>query len=69
MKEDDERLKEIKREYYRDWREKNRDRYNAYQRQWREKNRQKVAEYNQRYWENKVNQINDKSYKEEVNHG
>jgi len=42
--------KELRRQYMREWRKKNRDKCNAYLRNWRERNKEKVREYNRRYW-------------------
>lgn len=42
---------EIRREYKRQYRRKNRDRINRKQREWRANNLEKVKEYQKRYWE------------------
>ena len=53
-----EEIREEQRQYTKEWRKKNREKWNNYQREyqrkWRAKNREKVAEYNQRYWEQQV---------------
>lgn len=47
---------EKRREYYRQYREKNRERYNQIARNWRAKpeNKLKIQSYNQQYWERKA---------------
>lgn len=50
-----EQVKKIKREYYKDYRDKNKDKINAYQRQYRADNKDKVKEYNKNYWLKKAN--------------
>ncbi|MEH7328087.1 hypothetical protein CN330_24215 [Priestia megaterium] len=47
---------EKRREYYRQYRERNRERYNEAARRWRSKpeNKIKIQEYNQQYWERKA---------------
>ena len=45
---------EVRREYKRQYRRKNRDRINRQQREWRENNSEKVKEYQNRYWEKKA---------------
>ncbi|WP_291651333.1 hypothetical protein [Clostridium sp.] len=40
-------------EYYKNYREKNREKLNAYQREWRKRNKEKIKEYRRRYWGNK----------------
>ena len=44
----------LKREYYREYRKKNRERLNAYLRKWRSENAEKLRQYEQQYWERKV---------------
>ena len=51
----DEAIK-ARRNYSRQWREKNRDRIRAYSAAWREKNRDRLKEYNNAYWERKAEQ-------------
>lgn len=46
--------KEQKREYYRQYREKNRERYNQTARAWRINNKEKVKQYQADYWERKA---------------
>ncbi|MCC5910157.1 MAG: hypothetical protein JJT76_06935 [Clostridiaceae bacterium] len=45
---------EVKKEYYRKYREENKEKLNEYKRQWRAENPEKTREYNQRYWERKA---------------
>jgi hypothetical protein len=45
---------EKKREYQRNWREKNREHVNSYMKQWVKKNPEKVRKNQERYWENKA---------------
>ena len=45
-----EQIKVIKREYYKKYRENNKDKINEYQRQYRANNKDKVKEYNKNYW-------------------
>lgn len=47
---------ELKKQYMKTWREKNKGKINEYQRKWREKNREKVKKYNAEYWERKANE-------------
>lgn len=58
----EEKIKELKRQYMRRWRAKNRDKVNDYNRdyirRWRRKNPDKVKEYQQRYWLKKAEQMN-----------
>lgn len=42
---------EVRREYKRQYRRKNRERINRQQREWRANNSEKVKEYQKRYWE------------------
>lgn len=42
-----------KKDYYRNYREKNKERLNNYQKEWRAKNKEKVKIYNERYWNSK----------------
>lgn len=43
---------EVRREYKRQYRRKNRDRINRQQREWRANNLEKARQYQERYWEN-----------------
>lgn len=45
---------EIKREYYRKYREKNADRLKAYKKSWNARNKDKVANHQCRYWEKRA---------------
>lgn len=47
----------LQREYYREYRQKNRERINAYNRQWRKENPEKTKEYQERYWKKKAEQL------------
>lgn len=42
--------KNRQREYYRAWREKNKEHIRQYHKEWREKNRDKVINYQNSYW-------------------
>lgn len=44
----------MRREYHRQWREKNREHLKQYRKDWRKNNPGKSAEYNQRCWEKKA---------------
>ena len=48
--ENEEKIMIIKREYYKKYRDKNKDKINAYQRQYRADNKEKVKQYNKTYW-------------------
>lgn len=49
---------QLKRDYYKEYRDKNKDKLNEYQRQWRKENKDKVKDYKHTYWLKKaVNQI------------
>lgn len=52
-----EQIKELKRDYYKKYRDANKDRLNAYQRKYRADNKDKVKQYNQTYWLKKANLI------------
>lgn len=52
-----EQIKKLKREYYKKYRDANKDKINAYQRQYRTDNKDKVKEYNKTYWLKKANLI------------
>ena len=54
----DEKIKELKRQYQREWKAKNRDKCNEYHRRWRRKNPDKIREYNLRYWQKKAEKMN-----------
>ena len=47
---DKERLRAVRLESLRAWREENREHINAYHREWSKNNRDKVNRYQQRYW-------------------
>lgn len=53
-----EQAKKAKREYMRQWREKNKDHVNNYMKEWKKRpgNEEKVKESVNRYWENKAKQ-------------
>ncbi len=46
----DEKIKEARREYYRNYYKKNKDKIKEYQNNWRRENPDKVKEYNRQYW-------------------
>lgn len=48
---------EIKRNYYRVYREKNRERIKEVNKQWRENNKEKLKRYNQNYWNKKALEV------------
>lgn len=50
LKETEEKIKEIKRAYYKKYRETNKDKINKRQREWRETHKDKVKQYNNNYW-------------------
>lgn len=45
------RAQELRREYARQWRQKNRDKVKAYNEKWRKAHPEKAREYQRRYWE------------------
>lgn len=45
-----EQIKILKREYFKKYRDANKDKINAYQRKYRADNKDKVKQYNQTYW-------------------
>lgn len=49
--------KMARREYMRQWREKNKEHYNEYMRKWKAKNKDKVKQYNKEYWERKAKEL------------
>lgn len=49
------KVKQIKRDYYKKYRDANKDKLNQYQREYRAKNKDKVKEYNNNYWLKKAN--------------
>lgn len=50
-------IKKLKQEYYKKYRQDNRDKINAYQREYRANNKDKVKQYNKTYWIKKANLI------------
>lgn len=46
--------KKARNEYYKQWREKNRDKFNAACKKWQRANPDKIVEYQRRYWERKA---------------
>lgn len=49
---------QAKRDYYKQYRDKNKDKLNEYQRKWRAENKDKDKEYKHNYWLKKaVNQL------------
>lgn len=53
----DNEIQKIKREYYKQYRDKNKDRINDYQRNYRANNKDKVKQYNKNYWFKKAKLI------------
>lgn len=49
--------KDIKREYYKQYREKNKDRIKETYKKWRDNNKDKVKQYNQSYWNKKAVEV------------
>ena len=52
-----EQIKQLKRDYYKNYRLNNKDKINEYQRKYRAKNKDKVKQYNKTYWLKKANLI------------
>jgi len=50
-------IKKAKNEYYKQYRDANKDKINAYQRQWRAEHKDKARQYFKRYWLKKAKQI------------
>lgn len=57
----EEMIKEAKRLYHKEYREKNRDKINAKHKEWRntEEGKEKMRQAKQRYWEKKAAQLLD----------
>ena len=51
--------KDIKREYYKQYREKNKDRIKETYKKWRDNNKDEVKQYNQNYWNKKALEVAD----------
>ena len=47
-------MEEVRRDYYKQYNKKNKERLKEYQRRWRTKNQEKVKQYEQNYWRNKA---------------
>jgi len=56
---DNKKIIKVKREYYKQYRDANKDRINQYQREYRANNKDKVKQYNQNYWIKKANLITE----------
>ena len=56
---DKDKIIQIKREYYKKYRDANKDKLNQYQREYRANNKDKVKQYNQNYWIKKANLISE----------
>lgn len=56
---DKDKIVQIKREYYKKYRDANKDKLNQYQREYRANNKDKVKQYNQNYWIKKANLITE----------
>jgi len=53
--------KELKKQYFKEYREKNKDRIKETYSKWRKENKDKVKQYNQNYWNKKALEVaNDK---------
>lgn len=57
--------KKLKQEYFRKYREKNREKINAYRREYYKANSKRVNSYNDRYWENKAESLREEEISEE----
>lgn len=51
--------KDIKREYYKQYREKNKDRIKETYKKWRDNNKDKVKQYDKNYWNKKALEVAD----------
>lgn len=47
-------MEEVRRDYYKQYNKKNKERLKEYQKRWRTKNQEKVKQYEQNYWRNKA---------------
>ena len=45
-----EQIKQLKREYYKNYRLNNRDKINERQKEWRKNNKDKIKRYNETFW-------------------
>ena len=52
-----EQVKQIQRDYYKQYRDNNKDKINEYQREYRAKNKDRVKQYNKTYWLKKASLI------------
>lgn len=50
LKEIEEKIKELKRAYYKKYRDENKDKINKRQREWRANNKDKVKQYAKNFW-------------------
>lgn len=50
-----EQIKQIKRDYYKKYRDDNKNKINEYQREYRKQHKDKVHQYSQTYWLKKAN--------------
>ena len=55
----DNQVKQVKREYFKKYRDKNKEKLNKYQREYRASNKDKVKEYNKNYWIKRVKMLNN----------
>lgn len=53
---------EIKREYLRSWRAKNKEHIRKYAKEWREKNKEKLKQYEEKHWSKKALEKNKEEY-------
>lgn len=56
---DNDKIIQAKRDYYKEYRAKNKDKLNEYQREYRANNKDKVKEYNKNYWLKKAKLITE----------
>lgn len=55
----DKEIQDIKRDYYKKYRDKNKDKINDYQRNYRANNKDKVKQYNKTYWLKKAKLVQE----------
>ena len=52
---------QLRREYYKKYREENKERIDNNHKSWRQKNKEKLKQYNENYWNKKANELKIKS--------
>lgn len=52
---------DLKRDYYKKYRENNRERINEKYKQWRENNKDKIKQYNKNYWNKKASEVTNEN--------